>query len=66
MKCLIKNMLPGPVVFEDFSLKFKEEKQVEYTDRLRYYVSMGYVKLVDMYPESDTAPVVAKKKKIDN
>ena len=64
MKCLVKNILSGPIAFADFSLDYKEEKQVEFSEKIRYYVSMGYIKLLDMYPESD-APV-SKKKKSDN
>jgi hypothetical protein len=65
MKCLVKNILPGPIKFAAFSLEYKEEKQVEYTETLRYYVSMGYIRLLDMYPETESAPVF-KKKKVDN
>ena len=65
MKCLVKNILPGPIKFAAFSLEYKEEKQVEYTETLRYYAAMGYLRLLDIYPESDT-PLVVRKKKTDN
>lgn len=64
MKCRVKNILSGPIAFADFSLNYKEEKEVEFTEKVRYYVSMGYIRLLDMYPESEVS--VSKKKKSDN
>ena len=60
MKCLVKNMLSGPFVGEDFTLQFKEEKKVDFTERVRYYVAVGYIKLKDLYTEIEKPKKITK------
>jgi len=63
MKCLVKNLMSGQFDTPEFSLKYKEEKRVDFTEQIRRYVAMGYIQLKDLYTETEKP---AKAKKEDN
>ena len=51
MKCLVKNVTPSDLNTADFKIKYGEEKKIEYTEKVRYYVAAGYIQLKDLYTE---------------
>jgi len=63
MKCLVKNLMIGTFETPEFSLKYKEEKKVDFTEQIRKYVALGYIQLKDLYTEIEKP---AKSKKDDN
>ena len=61
MKCLIKNLMTGPFETPEFSLKYKEEKRVDFTEQIRKYVALGYIQMKDLYTEIEKPVKVVKK-----
>jgi hypothetical protein len=62
MKCLVRSVVTGPFRVEGTVFATGEEKKIEFTEKVRYYVALGYLKLKDLYTEIERP---AKKSKTE-
>jgi hypothetical protein len=53
MKVKVKNIAVSDLDLKDLKMKRLEVKIIDFTEKVRYYVAKGYIKLVDMYPSKD-------------
>jgi hypothetical protein len=51
MKCLVRSVVTGSFRVEGTVFETGEEKKIEFTEKVRYYVALGYLKLKDLYTE---------------
>ena len=66
MKCIVKNISAGILSVPEMKLGRGEDCYVDFTERIRYYIAAGYIKLVELYaddPHQTTSEHVSKKSK---
>jgi hypothetical protein len=51
MNCLIRNISAGLLSLPEFTLKRNEELTINFTERIRYYIAMGYIRMIDFVPD---------------
>ncbi|MEM2986560.1 MAG: hypothetical protein QXV60_00465 [Nitrososphaerota archaeon] len=64
MRCLVKNISAGKLDFPDLQLKRREMKQVDFVEKLRYYVAKGYIRIIEIYPDLPSQEKPAKSKRV--
>ena len=65
MKCLVRSVVTGPFRVDGIVFLTGEVKKIEFTDKVRYYVALGYLKLKDLYTEIER-PIKSKSKEDSN
>ena len=53
MKCIIRNISAGVINAPQLQLGVNEEKKVDFTEKLRHYISLGYIKMVELCTDEE-------------
>jgi hypothetical protein len=53
MKCSVRSVVTGPFKVDGTVFLTGEIKKVEFTEKVRYYVALGYLKLKELYTEME-------------
>ena len=61
MDCRIKNITAGRLYLPEGNLNRQEEKRFKFTERVRYYIAVGYLQLVELYSDMTVTGTSARK-----
>jgi len=66
MKCIVQNISAGILNLPEMQLQKHEKKMVEFTERIRYYIAAGYVKLIELYADVEAPSQIQHEDKKSN